>query len=113
MRKPFGAALLVCFTLTCTSALSVEQSTAGMRLAATCVNCHGMQGVAPPPAAGEAYGDLSGWPRNLLLDKLQVFRRTANNGSTTLMHQLIKGYSEEELQLIADYFAALPRPTKK
>ena len=113
MRKQLGGSLLVCLTLTCTAVLSAAQNTAGMRLAATCVTCHGMQASAPFNAASEAYGDLSGWPRNVMLDKLHLFRRTANNGSTTVMHQLIKGYSEEELLLIADYFAALPRPAKK
>jgi cytochrome subunit of sulfide dehydrogenase len=76
----------------------------GRNLAATCATCHGTngqaQGAMPP---------LAGMPADRLLALLAGYR----NGSTpaTVMHQITKGYTEPQLRLIAEHFAALkPRP---
>lgn len=67
--------------------------------AAACANCHGTNGKAQPgmePLAGQTKDDL--------VRKMQDFksgRRTA-----TVMHQLAKGYSDEQIEAIAAYFAA-------
>ncbi len=94
-------------------ASAAQANIAGMRLAATCVNCHAFLADATSPVADKAFGDLSGWPKQTILDKLQAYRRMPNKGSATVMHQLVKGYSEDELLMIADYFSSLPSPAKK
>jgi cytochrome c553 len=70
-------------------------------MAATCANCHGTDGHALP---GAAVPGLAGRPRDELLQQLLAFR----NGSrpATIMQQIAKGFSENQLQQLATYFAA-------
>ena len=73
-------------------------------LAATCANCHGTDGQALG-----AMPALAGRPAEYTLTLLQLFRE--NQIPTTIMHQIVKGYSAEELQLIAEHLAQQePRP---
>jgi cytochrome c553 len=70
-------------------------------LAATCFTCHGTDGHSvdgvPPSLAGQN--------RNYLLKQLQEFRE--GKRPATIMHQHAKGYTDEQLELIAGYFAAV------
>jgi len=70
-------------------------------LAATCANCHGTAGVAK----GEMK-TLAGRKEDELLKLLADFRSGAQ--PATIMHQIAKGYSEEQLKLVVKHFAALP-----
>lgn len=68
-------------------------------LAATCANCHGTD--------GRARGDmrpLAGMPAETLMAMLNAYRSGAL--PATIMHQIVKGYSDDQLRLIAGYFAA-------
>ncbi|MEI7444876.1 MAG: cytochrome C [Burkholderiales bacterium] len=68
-------------------------------LAATCANCHGTD--------GRARGDmrpLAGRPAAATLAMLADYRSGAL--PATIMHQIVKGYTEPQLKLIAEYFAA-------
>jgi cytochrome subunit of sulfide dehydrogenase len=68
-------------------------------LAATCANCHGTN--------GNARGDmksLAGMPADRLIATMADYR--AGNLPATIMHQIVKGYTEEQIRLIAAYFAA-------
>lgn len=85
------------------SALAAGPLTAGMRLAATCANCHGSGGVS----AGGEFPSLAGRPKSDMLTKLRAYR--SGSAPATIMHQLLKGYSEQELELIAAYFEKQPR----
>jgi cytochrome subunit of sulfide dehydrogenase len=67
--------------------------------AAGCSNCHGTNGMAKP--GNEA---LAGMNREEMEKKLLDFR--AGRKPATIMHQLTKGYTEEQLQAIAAYYAA-------
>ena len=71
-------------------------------LAATCANCHGTEGR---PVEGEAMPRLAGQPREALAAALRAFRDGSRQA--TVMHQLAKGYSNEEIDALAAYFAAL------
>lgn len=73
----------------------------GRNLAATCANCHGTNGQAVPSSGLDA---LAGTPRDKLLQKLNDFKTGVK--PATIMHQISKGYTDEQLGLIADYFAA-------
>jgi sulfide dehydrogenase cytochrome subunit len=73
-------------------------------LAATCANCHGTN--------GNARGDmkpLAGVAAEKLLAQLADYRSGAQ--PATIMHQIVKGYTDEQLKLIAGYFAA-QKPAK-
>lgn len=71
-------------------------------LAATCANCHGTNGRALP---GSGIDSLAGMDRTLTLQKLASFKDGTK--PATIMHQIAKGYTDEQLALIADYFARL------
>ena len=69
--------------------------------AATCANCHGTNGRAVQSAGNE---ELAGVPKDKLMQKLRDFRSGAK--PATIMHQISKGYTEAQLELVAAYFAA-------
>jgi sulfide dehydrogenase cytochrome subunit len=70
-------------------------------LAATCANCHGTNGRAVPGAGIDA---LAGEDKAKTLKKLEEFKTGVKPAS--IMHQITKGYTDEQLDLIATYFAA-------
>lgn len=70
-------------------------------LAATCAQCHGTEGRA---VEGEAMIRLAGLPREHLLTQLMAFR--TGDRKATIMHQITRGYSEQQLETLAAYFAA-------
>jgi len=71
-------------------------------LAATCAACHGTDGRAVP---GAAVPRLAGLPKATLVAQMKAFK----DGSrpATLMHQLSKGYTDEQITVLGDYFAAI------
>lgn len=70
-------------------------------LAATCAHCHGTDGRALP---GEATIRLAGLPEDYVLTQLMAFR--SGQRPATIMHQITKGYSQEQLEALSKYFAA-------
>jgi cytochrome subunit of sulfide dehydrogenase len=70
--------------------------------AGACANCHGTNGNAE---AGTAV--LAGMNRDEMTRKMMAFK----NGRqlATVMHQLSKGYTDEQIAAIAAYFAAQKR----
>jgi sulfide dehydrogenase cytochrome subunit len=107
MRLPALPRWLLLLALFAGPASAADRMEAGMRLAATCANCHGTNGVA----VGTEFASLAGWPRRDMLAAMQDFR--SGKRTATVMHQLAKGYNDEELNLLADYFSARQRPPKK
>ena len=67
--------------------------------AAACSNCHGTQGRAL-----EGIEKIAGVNRDKLLKKLLDYKN--GREPATIMHQLAKGYSDEQLAAIAAWFAA-------
>lgn len=70
-------------------------------LAATCANCHGTNGKAVP---GAGMDSLAGESKAKLLQKLADFK--SGDKPASIMHQITKGYTDEQLSLIADYYSA-------
>lgn len=73
----------------------------GQTIGLTCVVCHGAQGKgtkAIPPLAGKN------------ADQTYAALLAYKNGSrpATVMDRHAKGYSDEELRAVSDYFASLP-----
>lgn len=84
------------------AALGQDQQALYVRsLAATCANCHGTDGRG---TTGSVLPPLAGMPRDYLLAQLKAFK--AGTRPATIMHQLTKGYNEQQLEQIAGYFAA-------
>ena len=70
-------------------------------LAAQCFNCHGTDGRAQPGMA-----PLAGRSKEELIRIMGEFKSGARSGEKgTLMPQLAKGYSDEQIALIADYLS--------
>jgi len=74
----------------------------GARLAATCTACHGTDGHT----LGDALPPLAGQPIEALLASLRAFK--SGERSATVMTQIAKGYSDEQLERIAAFFAGQP-----
>ncbi len=71
--------------------------------AAGCTSCHGTGGrsIAPVPA-------LAGRPKSDLLELLLAFKQ-GRGKAPTIMHQFAAGYSDAQLERIAEFFSQQPR----
>ncbi len=98
MKRPLLFAVICC--LGSAPLAQADDANLGRDLAATCANCHGTDGHAVPGAGIDA---LAGMPAEKTLQKLADFRSGAK--PATAMHQIVKGYSQRQLDLIATYFA--------
>lgn len=72
----------------------------GQQLAATCANCHGTDGRTQ----GAAFIALAGMPAAQLTEILALYKNGGRTG--TVMHQIAKGYTDEQIRAIAAFFAA-------
>ncbi len=75
-----------------------------LAMAANCAACHGTNGR---PAPGSTLPGLAGKPRGELLTAMNQFK--AGKKPATLMHQISKGYTDAEIEALADHFSRLPR----
>ena len=84
-------------------ASAAQDNAAARSLAATCANCHGTDGRS----ASTEVVSLAGLPKDLIVQRMNEFK----NGKrpATVMHQLAKGYSDQQIDLMAGYFAAQKR----
>ena len=100
------AALATTWALACLTNLAHAQGAAqdgqlARNLAATCANCHGTN--------GQARGDmrpLAGLSADRIIATMADYKRGAL--PATIMHQIAKGYTDEQIRLVAGYFAAQP-----
>lgn len=98
--KLLTTAAAVCL-IAATSAAHAADPNLGRNLAATCANCHGTNGNA---VKGAGLDSLAGVPKDKTLQKLADFK--SGDKPASIMHQISKGYTDEQLDLIATYFAA-------
>ena len=71
---------------------------AAAMLASNCANCHGTSGNAL-----DTMPSLAGLQKAYIVEQMRAFRdgkRTA-----TIMNQLAKGYTDQQVELIADFFS--------
>jgi cytochrome subunit of sulfide dehydrogenase len=87
--------------LAATGAAQAADPNLARNLAATCANCHGTNGNA---VKGGGIDALAGVPKDKILQKLADFK--SGDKPASIMHQISKGYTDEQLDLIAGYFAA-------
>ena len=72
-------------------------------MAATCAACHGTNGNS----AGGDIVALAGMNKEYFVTQIKLFKD--GKREATLMHQLAKGYSDAEVNAMADFFAAQKR----
>jgi cytochrome c553 len=70
-------------------------------LASACFTCHGTDGRS----VGGIPPSLAGRDRSHLLQAMKDFK--AGKRPATIMHQQAKGYTDQELEAIAGYFAGV------
>jgi sulfide dehydrogenase cytochrome subunit len=87
--------------LAATSLAQAADPNLARNLAATCANCHGTNGKAVP---GAGMDELAGMDKAKILQKVGEFKTGVKPAS--IMHQISKGYTDEQLDMIATYFAA-------
>ena len=71
-------------------------------LAATCTSCHGTDGKSLAADAGLLR--LAGQDKAYLVEQLTAFRE--GKRPSTIMSQLVKGYTPAQIDAIAGFFAA-------
>jgi cytochrome c553 len=94
-------ALAALTLLALATSAAASESERARNLAATCANCHGTN--------GNAKGDmkpLAGLSADKIIAAVADYR--SGNQPATIMHQISKGYTEEQIRLVAAYFAAQP-----
>ena len=100
-----ATASLALSLLIVTSAAASAQTAPALHhrsLAATCSSCHGTDGKAAP---GAAIPPLTGLSRDYIVAQMQAFRD--GKRPATVMHQLAKGYTNEQIDALAAYFAGM------
>lgn len=74
------------------------EANAARYLAANCANCHGTTGTAQG-----ATPSLAGRQKDYIVEQVKAFRD--GKRPATIMNQLSKGYTDQQIELIADYFS--------
>ena len=80
-------------------------TSSGRALAAGCAACHGTNGISATRVPS-----LAGMPQADLAARMREFKSGQRNG--TVMPQLAKGYTDEQIELLAAWFATQSAPAK-
>lgn len=101
-RSAINIPLMLALLLAAMAAQAAEADSHLRVLAASCAACHGSNG-----------NSVGGTPVLAGLDaahfKLQMKSFRSGERSSTVMHHHAKGLTEDEIEALADYFAAQPR----
>jgi cytochrome c553 len=99
-----AAALLVGASASTAIAQNASTTLHARALAATCANCHGTDGRT---VDGSAIPSLVGMPKNYMVMQMTAFKDGTR--PATVMHQISKGFTDQQIDSIATYFAATKR----
>lgn len=95
------AAASVALLVAGTAAATEQQELYTKALAATCANCHGTFGKSIKDGA---LPSLAGMQSDEFTAQMQAFK--SGTRPATIMHQIAKGFSDEQIRLLASYFAS-------
>ena len=99
MRIPFAALAMLVATAAGSAAAQAPDPNLARNVAAGCTSCHGTNGVS-----NGGMPSLAGQPKAELVRKMQDFK--SGKTPATIMPQLAKGYTDEQIDLVAGWFAA-------
>ncbi|MGH8704277.1 MAG: c-type cytochrome [Burkholderiales bacterium] len=85
------------------AAPAAAQDSAARNLAAACAICHGTEGRA----VTKDVIPLAGLPRDHIATQMRLFRD--GKRPATVMHQIAKGYTDQQIDAMAAWFAAQKR----
>jgi sulfide dehydrogenase cytochrome subunit len=97
-----GVALGLGSIIHAADAPALVSGASGEALANTCAGCHGTAGVS----AGPASPTLAGINAEYFTDIMKRYQD--DSAYSTIMGRIAKGYTEEEIALMADYFTKSP-----
>lgn len=100
----WGTALLLCLIGTSAYALNDSQKLHQRATAAMCANCHGTDGRT---IEGSAIPSLVGMPKEYMIRQLDAFKN--GKREATVMHQITKGLTAEQIEAVSSYYAATKR----
>jgi sulfide dehydrogenase cytochrome subunit len=90
-------------TLALAVAIPAQAAPLGQRLYANCAACHGTtgqtQGNTLPPLAGQS--------KDTLIASMRAFK--SGSRPATIMHQISKGYTDEQIEQIAHYLSTVKK----
>src|SRR5262245_38606530 len=99
-RSPMARLLLIALVPLAVPIVSLAQGEIRARdLAAACATCHGTNG-----ASVQGMPWLAGQSKGYIVERMLEFR--AGRRPATVMHQIAKGYTDEQIDALATYFAA-------
>ena len=95
--------IAIAAALACLAPAAFAQSAGARNLAASCAICHGTDGRA----VARDVTSLAGLPKAHIVTQMKAFR----DGSrpATVMHQIAKGYNDQQIDALAAWFAAQKR----
>ena len=99
-RRPWTIIVGIFIALLCVANVNA-QSLQVKQWAASCSACHGTDGYSEGGMAS-----LAGQTKAELIQKMNEYKTGKRVAS--IMHQLSKGYTDEQIEQISAYFASLP-----
>ena len=94
--KALQAALVACGLALTGTAMAGPSAEA---LSYTCAGCHGTSGQSSGPASPT----LAGMPKPVMIETMKGFK--SGDIPSTIMGRIAKGYTDEQFELMGDYFA--------
>lgn len=92
--------LLITGSMLCGTA--VADTPSASMLANTCAGCHGTNGSSVGPASPT----IAGISRDYFIETMEAYK--AAERPSTIMSRIAKGYTEKEIELMADFFSKQP-----
>lgn len=94
---------IVLAALACLVAFQASAQDRARQFASTCAICHGTDGRSD----GKVLPPIAGMPREHIATQMRAFRD--GQRPATVMHQIAKGYTDEQIDALAAWFAAQKR----
>ena len=91
--------LIFLLTLILLSSHATAETPSALMLANTCAGCHGTYGSSVGPASPT----IAGMSRDYFIETMLAYKETKR--PSTIMSRIAKGYTEKEIELMADYFS--------
>ena len=98
--------LILAWAMAALTLPAFADNTAPNYFIANCFNCHGTDG-----RTSGAIPPLAELDKAYIVQQINAFK--SGSSPATVMHQLAKGYTDEEVTKAADYFAAQKSNKKK
>ena len=102
MKKRINSIALSLAVISLSAPVIAETPTQANMLAYACAACHGFNGNSQGPSTP----NLAGISKYYFMDAMEAFKE--DERPATVMNRIAKGYSKEEIALMADFFSKQP-----